>query len=91
LSLLAASSIATLIAMALPWLPHRLGRDPANDSGPPAAVIQHLLSVADLHGDCGHPGALAREAAPVIPLVIPPGTTLHVAAVSAGRRTRPDM
>jgi Divalent cation transporter len=33
-SLLAACSIATLIAMALPWLLHRLGRDPAYGSGP---------------------------------------------------------
>jgi magnesium transporter len=45
LSLLAACSIATLIAMALPLLLHRLGRDPAYGSGPLATVIQDLLSV----------------------------------------------
>jgi magnesium transporter len=45
LSLLAACSIATLIAMALPWLLHRLGRDPAYGSGPLATVLQDLLSV----------------------------------------------
>jgi magnesium transporter len=45
LSLLAACSIATLIAMALPWLLHRLGRDPAFGSGPLATVVQDLLSV----------------------------------------------
>ncbi len=45
LSLLAACSIATLVAMALPWLLHRLGRDPAYGSGPLATVIQDLLSV----------------------------------------------
>jgi magnesium transporter len=45
LSLLAACSTATLLAMALPWLLHRLGRDPAYGSGPLATVIQDLLSV----------------------------------------------
>ena len=45
LSLLAACSIATLIAMALPWLLYRLGRDPAYGSGPLATVLQDLLSV----------------------------------------------
>jgi magnesium transporter len=44
LSLLAACSIATLIAMALPWLLHRFGRDPAYGSGP-LATVQDLLSV----------------------------------------------
>jgi len=45
LSLLTACSIATLVAMALPWLLHRLGRDPAYGSGPLATVVQDLLSV----------------------------------------------
>ncbi|MBM3943356.1 MAG: magnesium transporter [SAR202 cluster bacterium] len=45
LSLLAACSTATLVAMALPWLFHRLGRDPAFASGPLATVIQDLLSL----------------------------------------------
>lgn len=45
IALLAASSIATAVAMALPWLFHRLGRDPAFGSGPLATVLQDLLSV----------------------------------------------
>lgn len=45
LSLLMASSIATVVAMILPWLIHRLGGDPAFGSGPLATVLQDLLSV----------------------------------------------
>jgi magnesium transporter len=45
LSLLAASSIATLVAMALPWLLARFRRDPAFGSGPLATVVQDLLSI----------------------------------------------
>jgi magnesium transporter len=45
LSLLAACSTATIVAMALPWLLHRLGRDPAFGSGPLATVVQDLLSL----------------------------------------------
>jgi magnesium transporter len=45
LSLFAACSTATIIAMALPWLLHRLGRDPAFGSGPLATVVQDLLSL----------------------------------------------
>jgi magnesium transporter len=45
LSLLAACSIATLVAMVLPWLLNRLGRDPAFGSGPLATVVQDLLSL----------------------------------------------
>lgn len=45
LSLLAACSIATLIAMTLPWAIRRLGKDPAFGSGPLATVIQDLLSI----------------------------------------------
>lgn len=41
----AASSVATLIAMLLPWTLHRLGRDPAFGSGPLATVVQDLLSI----------------------------------------------
>jgi len=44
-ALFAASSIATLIAMALPWAIQRLGKDPAFGSGPLATVVQDLLSV----------------------------------------------
>jgi magnesium transporter len=45
LALVAACSTATLIAMALPWLIHRLGKDPAYGSGPLATVAQDLLSI----------------------------------------------
>jgi magnesium transporter len=45
LAVLAASGIATLVALALPWLLHRLGRDPAFGSGPLATVIQDLLTI----------------------------------------------
>ena len=41
----AASSSATLIAMALPALIHRLGKDPAFGAGPLSTVIQDLLSL----------------------------------------------
>ena len=45
LSLLAACSVATLIAMTLPWAIQRFGKDPAYGSGPLATVIQDLLSI----------------------------------------------
>jgi len=45
LAVLAASAIATFVALALPWLLHRLGRDPAFGSGPLATVIQDLLTI----------------------------------------------
>ena len=45
LSVLCASTIATVVAMVLPWLLSRLGRDPAFGSGPLATVIQDLLSI----------------------------------------------
>jgi magnesium transporter len=45
LALFAACSTATVVAMALPWAIHRLGRDPAFGSGPLATVIQDLLSL----------------------------------------------
>jgi magnesium transporter len=45
LALLASCSIATLVAMVLPALLHRLGRDPAFGSGPLATVVQDLLSL----------------------------------------------
>ncbi|MDP9227881.1 MAG: magnesium transporter [Actinomycetota bacterium] len=46
LALFASCSIATVVAMALPWLFQRLGADPAFGSGPLATVIQDLLSIA---------------------------------------------
>jgi magnesium transporter len=45
LSLFAACSIATVIAMALPWLFDAFGADPAFGSGPLATVVQDLLSI----------------------------------------------
>jgi magnesium transporter len=45
LSLFAASSFATTVAMALPFLIHRFGGDPAFGSGPLATVIQDILSI----------------------------------------------
>jgi magnesium transporter len=45
LATLAASSIATVVAMALPWLLDRFGADPAFGSGPLATVVQDLLSI----------------------------------------------
>jgi magnesium transporter len=44
-ALLAACTIATAVAMALPWLLQRLGKDPAFGAGPLATVIQDLLSI----------------------------------------------
>ena len=44
-ALFAACSLATLIAMALPALIHRLGKDPAYGAGPLSTVIQDLLSL----------------------------------------------
>jgi magnesium transporter len=46
LSLAVSCSIATVVAMVLPWAFQRLGRDPAFGSGPLATVIQDLLSIA---------------------------------------------
>ena len=45
LALLASTSTATVVAMALPYGFNRLGRDPAFGSGPLATVIQDLLSI----------------------------------------------
>ncbi|MEZ0234366.1 MAG: magnesium transporter [Actinomycetota bacterium] len=45
LSLLAACSVASVVAMALPALFRRIGVDPAFGSGPLATVIQDLLSI----------------------------------------------
>jgi len=50
LSLLTACSLATVIAMALPALFQRLGRDPAFGSGPLATVLQDLLSIVIYFG-----------------------------------------
>jgi magnesium transporter len=45
LALLASCSIATVVAMILPWAFQRLGFDPAFGSGPVCTVIQDLLSI----------------------------------------------
>jgi magnesium transporter len=45
LAVLAASTIATVVALLLPWLLQALGRDPAFGSGPLATVVQDLLSI----------------------------------------------
>ncbi|MGH3330796.1 MAG: magnesium transporter, partial [Nocardioidaceae bacterium] len=44
-AMFAACSTATVVAMALPWLIQRLGKDPAFGSGPLATVVQDLLTV----------------------------------------------
>jgi magnesium transporter len=44
-ALLASCTIATTVAMVLPWLLQRLGKDPAFGAGPLATVIQDLLSI----------------------------------------------
>jgi magnesium transporter len=45
LSVFAASSTATVVAMALPWFFEAAGLDPAFGSGPLATVLQDLLSI----------------------------------------------
>jgi magnesium transporter len=45
IALFISSSIATLVAMVLPYALARLGHDPAFGSGPLATVIQDLLSI----------------------------------------------
>ena len=45
LALLAACSVASTVAMALPWILRSLRQDPAFAAGPLATVIQDLLSV----------------------------------------------
>ncbi len=45
LAVLTASTAATLVAMALPWLLQKAGKDPAFGSGPVATIIQDLMSI----------------------------------------------
>ncbi|HET6667826.1 MAG TPA: magnesium transporter [Intrasporangium sp.] len=45
LSLVVACSMATFVAVALPWLMTRSGKDPAFGSGPLATVVQDLVSL----------------------------------------------
>jgi magnesium transporter len=44
-ALLGACAVATVVAMSLPWLMLKSGRDPAFGSGPLATVLQDLLSL----------------------------------------------
>jgi magnesium transporter len=46
LSLLASASVATVVAVTLPFVMQRLNLDPAFGSGPLATVIQDILSIA---------------------------------------------
>jgi magnesium transporter len=46
LSLVAACSVATIIAMLFPWLLQRAGSDPAFGSGPLATILQDLCTIA---------------------------------------------
>ncbi len=46
IAVVVASTAATLVAMALPWLLQRLGKDPAFGSGPVATIIQDLMSIS---------------------------------------------
>lgn len=50
ISMFAAASVATLVAMVLPAVFARMGRDPAFGSGPLATVAQDLLSIAVYFG-----------------------------------------
>jgi magnesium transporter len=45
ISLFLACSVATVIAVSLPWAFHGLGIDPAYGSGPLATVVQDMLSI----------------------------------------------
>lgn len=45
ISIWAACTVATAVAMGLPWLLKALGQDPAFGSGPLATVVQDLLSI----------------------------------------------
>jgi magnesium transporter len=45
-ALFAASTIASVLGLLLPWLLARLGSDPAFGSGPVATIIQDVLTIA---------------------------------------------
>lgn len=46
LTLTVSATVASVVALVLPWILNRFGRDPAFGSGPLATVIQDLLSIA---------------------------------------------
>ena len=45
-ALFAASTIASILGLLLPWLLARVGTDPAFGSGPVATIIQDVLTIA---------------------------------------------
>lgn len=45
LTIVGAGTLSTVVALSLPWLLHRLGKDPAFGAGPLATVFQDLLSI----------------------------------------------
>lgn len=45
-SLLVSSTLASVVALVLPWILSAMGKDPAFGSGPISTVIQDLLSIA---------------------------------------------
>ncbi|MEV3901497.1 magnesium transporter [Mycobacterium sp. NPDC050551] len=45
IAVVGASTVATVVALVLPWVLNRLGKDPAFGSGPLATVVQDLLSI----------------------------------------------
>jgi magnesium transporter len=49
-SICTASTVATAVAMFLPWLLSRVGLDPAFGSGPLSTVVQDLLSLTIYFG-----------------------------------------
>lgn len=53
LALFVACSMATLVALSLPWMFQRLGADPAFGSGPLATVIQDISSIVIYLLICG--------------------------------------
>jgi magnesium transporter len=46
MALFAASTIASVLGLLLPWLLARVGTDPAFGSGPVATIIQDVLTIA---------------------------------------------
>jgi magnesium transporter len=49
-ALTAASAFACLIALGLPWVLYRFGRDPAFGTGPVATIVEDLFSISLFFG-----------------------------------------
>ena len=79
LSLVAACAVATVVAMSLPWLMAKLGRDPAFGSGPLATVLQDLLSLVIYFAIAS---AILGETSPVCHIL------LRTDRACSGKRTR---